>query len=49
MDLNAPEVIIRNEKLKVIAGKATISLEKGDEVVIKTPSGGGYGTKSKDE
>lgn len=36
-------IVIKNGKRKVIDGKCTISLEKGDEVIIMTPGGGGYG------
>ena len=38
-------IIIKNGIVKKIDGKCTISLEKGDEVIIKTPGGGGYGKK----
>jgi len=36
-------IVIRNGKSEEIDGKATIMLDTNDEVIIKTPGGGGYG------
>lgn len=36
-------IIVRKGKREVLSGKTTISLDKGDEVIILTPGGGGYG------
>lgn len=36
-------IVIRNGKEQALGGKDTIALNEGDEVIIKTPGGGGYG------
>ena len=38
-------VVIRNGQSSELSGKDTITLEECDEVIIKTPGGGGYGRK----
>ncbi|EMD87162.1 hypothetical protein COCHEDRAFT_1114361 [Bipolaris maydis C5] len=37
---------VRNDGSQIsLGGKATVSFEKGDRIIIKTPGGGGWGTK----
>jgi N-methylhydantoinase B len=37
--------VVKSGKQQLLPGKGTIILNKGDRLVIKTPGGGGYGTK----
>ena len=38
-------IIVRDRKTMEISSKAIVELKKGDEVIIMTPGGGGYGVK----
>jgi len=39
-------ILIQNGKRKILGGKASFRVNKGDVVVVETPGGGGYGRSS---
>ncbi len=42
---NGENIVITAQSKIMLDGRATVQLKKGDEVIIKTPGGGGYKKK----
>jgi len=43
--ISGSHTLVRNGTATKLPGKTTIALEAGDEVIVQTPGGGGYGRK----